>query len=294
MITMKKAIILLLLATAGIARAQHVPDSPPVNTDAVLKELQQIKDTRENSIKNQLGQVLQTVNSAASNGGAALDLYLQAQFATQFDGQSHEKTQFQEWKKKEADKLKSKSFQEALRLYLIYLSLTLQSSSGVKTADLIPHLVGYTTQVLSEADFLADGNELMKKALGESIIVRGLGVNLNPAAEWVMIPGNIDEMYQKVILPELREKKDPAAVEYWSRKIDRESDASASSKRNFDADRFAKTRKPTLLWNRAKEFYLIGYQNRGIAEMLVVIKTYPTHPDAAAWAEQLEQYLGKK
>ena len=109
-----------------------------------------------------------------------------------------------------------------------------------------------------------------------------------------MVPANVDEMFTKIILPALRLKKDPTAVDYWTRKIEMESASSAKAKRTFDAERFAKFRKPTLLWNRAKEFYLIGQKNRGFTEMFAVVKAYPTHPDAEGWAGQLEQLIGKK
>ena len=286
----KPTILLLLLASSAFAQQTL----QPVDSNALLKELQKIKETRQTSIKSQLGKVYQTVNSAASNGNAAMDLYLQSEYTTQFDGKGHEKTQFQDWKKKEADRLKSKGFQEALRLHLVYLSLTLQSSSGIKNSEMVPALTSYATQVQAESDLLSDDKEFMKRPLNDGMIVRALGVALTPTENWVMTPGNVDEMYQKIILPALREKKDAKAIEYWDRKLDKEYAAATDSERTFDADRFATLRRPALLWNRALEFYLIDQKNRGVAEMFAMIKAYPTHPDAAAWTTQLEQYLAPK
>ena len=267
------------------------PDATPLNTGNILKELQKIKSNHDVNLQGQLSKSLQMVNSAASNGSVALDYYLQAQFSTQFDGQNHDKSQFQEWKKKQSDKLKSKSFQEALRLYMVYLSLTIQSSMGVKDADLIPSLVNYTTQILNENEFLADGDEFMKKTLIGSLIVQWLGVNLTPSKNWVGAPANVDEMYGKIILPYYREKGDPSAVDYWNRLIERETTAESKESRTFQVDQFTYNRKPTLYWSRALEFYLIGQKNRGLTEMLAVIKAYPNHPTATNWAEKLEQYI---
>ena len=291
---MKTCCLTLALILAVITPVFAETDAPAVNTDTILKELEKIKDSRQTAIKGQLGKIIQTVNAAAANPSAALDLYLQAAFATRFDGENHEKTQFSDWKKKQSDTLKSKTFQEALRFYLIYLSLTLQSTAGVKNSDMVPSLTNYTLQVLTENDWDVDSDDLMRKPLADSLIVRGFGVTLTPAEGWVTVPGNIDDMYMKVILPELRLKKDAAAVEYWNRKIAMESDSASKAKRNYDADRFARIRKPTLLWSRAKEIFLIGQKNRGINEMLAVIKAFPIHPDAEDWANQLEQCIGKK
>jgi len=83
------------------------------------------------------GKVIETFNAAASNG-TALDLYEQAVQVIQFDGESREITQFHDWKKKETDRLKSKGFQEALRLHLIYLALTIQNAGGTKAKICCP------------------------------------------------------------------------------------------------------------------------------------------------------------
>ena len=286
---MKK--LFLIVLTLASTTAFSMTDAPPVNTEVVLKELQKLKGTHDVSLKNQLYQIYQMVNSAASNGNDAMDLYLQAEFATQFNGQSRDKVQFQEWKKKQSDKLKSKSFQESLRLYLTYLAITIQSSMGAKTVDLIQPLINYSGQVFTEQEFLEDGDELMKKPLDGSLIVRYLNLNLTPQTGWVNTPGNVDDIYLKVILPELRILQNPMALEYWDRQITKEAETISNDKRIFQSELFNNVRKPTLYWNKAMEFYLIGQKNRGITEMLAVIKAYPNHPDAAGWVSKLEQYI---
>ncbi|HEX5177039.1 MAG TPA: hypothetical protein VFV83_08420, partial [Chthoniobacteraceae bacterium] len=37
--------------------------------------------------------------------------------------------------------------------------------------------------------------------------------------EWEMVPGNVDGIFQKIILPELRAQHDPRLLEYWDMKI---------------------------------------------------------------------------
>ena len=285
---MKKLILSFLLIPV-LVFAQT--DSGPVNTESVLKELQKIKGSRETNLKSQLNQIFQTVKSAASNGTEAIDLYLQAEFSTQFNGQNQDKVQFLEWKKKQSDKLKSKTFQEALRLYLSYLALTIQSSMGTKNEEMIQPLINYTVMASPEIEFLTDGDEFMKRPLDNSLIVRYLGLTLTPQTSWINTPGNLDEMYSEVIMPDFRLKKSPQAIEYWNRQIEKESNSIENEKRVFQVDQFTRIRKPALLWNKALEFYLIGQKNRGITEMLSVIKAYPTHPDAAGWVTKLEEYI---
>ena len=290
-----KKIIPLILAISGVAYAQQ-QDTQTVNKDLFLKQLQAIKNQQQSTVKMERGKVIETFNAAASNG-TALDLYEQAVQVIQFDGESREITQFHDWKKKETDRLKSKGFQEALRLHLIYLALTIQNAGGTKAKDLLPALISYTGEVEADGDLLVDGTDFLQKPLDQSIFVKRYGIEgmLSGGDEgWVMTPGNVDGIYQKTILPIWREKKDPSAVDYWNGKLQREFDNASNSKRTFVSERFAQITKPDLLWNRAMEYYQIGQEKRGLTDMLEIIKTYPTHPEAAQWTAQIELLLSAK
>jgi len=83
-------------------------------------------------------------------------------------------------------------------------------------------------------------------------------------------------------------------VDYWNGKLQREFDNASNSKRTFVSERFAQITKPDLLWNRAMEYYQIGQEKRGLTDMLEIIKTYPTHPEAAQWTAQIELLLSAK
>jgi len=289
-----KFFITIVMALSGTVCA--FADSQTVNTDALLKELQSIKNQQQNTIKVQREKIIQLFQSAASSPGSALDLYMQAVEATRFDGQNHEITQFREWRKKQADKLKDKGFQEALRLHLVYLVLTLENAGGLKPKDLLPSLVSYTSELLVAKSYVGN-QELLDKDLNESIFVKWYGISgmLAGGTEgWVMAPGSFDEIYQKTILPILREKKDPAAVEYWNEKMQREYSSSVNSGRTFDAERYSNITKPGLLWSRAMEYCLIGQKSQGFTEMLAIIKSYPTHPSASQWISQFEGLLSAK
>ena len=56
-------------------------------------------------------------------------------------------------------------------------------------------------------------------------------------------------------------------------------------------EKFAKERRPVLLWSRAQEYFLLGQRNRGIAEMFQVLRTFPQHPALGEWISALESQL---
>ena len=109
--------------------------------------------------------------------------------------------------------------------------------------------------------------------------------------DWEMVPGNVDGIFQKIILPELRAQHDPRLLEYWDMKVKREGEAAARSRLAFDLDRFNQIRRPELLWNRAEDELALGQRGKAINDMFNVIKANPTHPNASAWVSKLETVI---
>jgi len=106
--------------------------------------------------------------------------------------------------------------------------------------------------------------------------------------DWEMAPGNVDGIFQKIILPELRAQHDPRLLEYWDMKIKREGEAATRSRLAFDVDRFNQVRRPELLWSRAEDELALGQRAKAINDMFNLIKANPAHPNAAGWVSRLE------
>jgi hypothetical protein len=138
-------------------------------------------------------------------------------------------------------------------------------------------------QALQIADALNDA--------GSSKGVKGPDGVQTQAPTWEHSPGNVDGIFQKIVLPELRIEKDPRIVEYWDMKLKQEADSVTKSKLTFEADKFNQVRRPQLLWSRAQDVLAIGQKNRALGEMFKLVQTYPTHPDAVNWMSTLEQAL---
>ena len=112
-----------------------------------------------------------------------------------------------------------------------------------------------------------------------------------PATEasesWEGSAGNVDGIYQQILLPEMRVRKDPHAIDYWDAKLRHETDNASKAKLAFEIDKFNAERRPQILWSRAREFSNIGLKNRAATEMFTVIKSFPAHPDATSWVSEL-------
>ncbi len=285
----------LLVALYAPALAQ---DAPAVDAQTLLRALKQIQERNTEATKSQLNKVIQDFRAAASSNSKAIAFYEEAIRATQFAGQTLQQTQFQEWKKKEAEKLRSNEMQTAARLHLVYATLTLDHAKGVPVSDLLPALFQYTNQIIEVREDanrreLFDKQELLKGKVTDSIFIRwyGAGKLLADLKNWEPSPGNVDGIYQKTILPQMRKNKDARIIQYWDGRITRESKRVSEGKVAFNIEQFNLVQKPTLLWQRAEDLLAIGQRNRAINEMFSIIKNFPDHPDTPTRIASLEKTL---
>lgn len=302
------------LAMMGIASASlHAQDVAPPNPKVVLQILGGIKAQRNADASKDKLKLAKDFMSASSNGDVAEKFFEDCVWAVQFaptptlsdakpDATPKQK-EFQAWLKKNDDRLKSQPFRTALCLHLMYISMTISHNSGVKVKDQIPDLVSYSKQVLDNADTIYGDDRddsptstarLMRRPISDSMFVRWeqIGHYMTGDANWEPVPFNVDGIYEKIILPEYRlEKNSTAIFQYWDDRIAREAARSQKSGKVVDVDRFTNITKGSLLWERSQEYAAIGQPNRGITEMLAIIKAYPMHPDAPEWITTVEKIV---
>ena len=322
-------IVSLALTVLGAGPALFAQDSSPVDTAALLKELHRIRDQQTVQSTQSRQAALKDIQSAASNPDRAVLLWEEAIRIVQFSGAAKENVIFREWKEKEGESLNSPIVRNAIRLYFIWLSITIQRDGGTSVKELLPQIFAFTKELLvdEQASYkLDDSNKNDKEApklpvkpapvipgvhhkatddqvkrMHDSILKRGIDGSaiaqwlrlkdfINPE-NWEKTPGNIDGIYTNIILPELRLAHDPSALEYWDLKYNREADAATRTQLAFDLEKFTSLRRPVLMWSRAEEMLLIGYKNRALREMLSVIRGNPLHPDAVTWIARLDQLL---
>ncbi|MEO6787477.1 MAG: hypothetical protein ABI318_15200 [Chthoniobacteraceae bacterium] len=132
---------------------------------------------------------------------------------------------------------------------------------------------------LQIADLLRDVAKKKKK-----------GDDAEPAT-WETVPGNVNGIYNAIILPEFRATKDPRLLDYWDMMIRKGQENIYAGMPGFEERQWTQVKRPTLLWSRTQDLLLIGQRNRAITEMFNLIKAFPQHPEAASWITQLEQTI---
>ena len=286
---------LLLAACVALlpitAHAQQSP--PPVDPVAILATLKELKAKQTQSVAREKSQVLDTIRAALNDPAKA---YEQAYAAVEVQGKGgNEGTRMMEWRKQNADLLRDRNFLNALRLELNYIGLTWQRHMGTKVRDLPPALYDHTTQVVGNIDGLAT-LKFTGKNLNGSLFVRyfQIGPYISGLPEWSNQPYDADGIFQKTILPELRQQKDPRLLTYWDNKMQAEVATIDQRSNGIAVNRFNNVRRPTLLWNRAEDELVLGDQPRAVADMLAILKAHADHPDFDKWAARLTDVVTPK
>ncbi len=286
--------MLAMLASAPVSLYAQTSDGPPVNPAAVLATLKQIKEKQKADIKATESSLAQELMTTASSPTDALNYYINAVTAIQFNGLNHEAKEVQDWKKTREADFRNPTFREALCLHLKYLSLTLSHDAGVKTKDLLQNLLAYIQEVQANSTALAGQEEFMETPLGKSVIVRSRQIEqyVTDNETWELIPIKTDNMYSKIILPEYRLEKNANGIfQYWDDRIAREEAAVQNLRRPLEIDKFTNVTKPSLQWQRAEEYLGLGQKNNAINAMVSIITTNKYHPDAPAWIEEVEKLV---
>jgi hypothetical protein len=314
---LRRSLLLVLLAGAT-AQAQ---DAPAINPAELFATLRQLREAQVAQLKTTKEKAIQMAAAGAASPDRAAAQWIDAVRLTQFEGVAQESAAFREWRDREGEGLKSKEAQAAARLFFVWLGLTLQRSNGAEVKTLLPSIINYTkevTVVTQAADALeaaikkerdapgskrtarqntADDqavrralNQILDRQLAASPVVQWMKVGDYVKIEkWESKPGDVDGIFQKIILPELRAQKDPRVLEYWDMKMKREAEAASERQAEFEMAKFNTVRRPELQWSRALEYAEIGQKNRAAAELLGVIKANPAHPSVGAWIAELEK-----
>lgn len=332
---MKRSFLLATILALTARTFAQVSDAPPMDVNQLLQSLKQLRDQGETSIKNRRNTAYQQVMAAAASPEKAAAFWKEAVKAVQFDGASHEGAQLHDWKEGDGEALNDKLGQEAVRMHLQWLALTLQHAAGAETKTMLPQVIEFTkiiqadqvaTERLTEQLEKAKEREgpktaSAKKNIAEDSIVKHVHdqilktpVSGSPVSRWLQLgelvgdggkkrtkeggatgwestPGNLDGIYNAIILPEFRAAKDPRLLEYWDLTIKRETERAAARKLDVEQRDWAQVRQPALRWARAQDVLILGYRNRAIGEMFTLVKSFPQHPEAANWISQIEMLL---
>ena len=111
-------------------------------------------------------------------------------------------------------------------------------------------------------------------------------------SDWPNVPGDIVEMYDKVIIEQARQKKKDDMASLWDTALTNEASLRRLRLADGDFAVWEQSTYPNLRWQRAVDLATTGPNPvTGMADMLKVIKEYPNHPNSPDWVHQLRDMV---
>jgi hypothetical protein len=285
---------LVLLALTPPATADSLSAS---DRQLLLERLGSIKNAAEDQVGERISTAVAAFRSAMASNEAALALYIKCIEKLDFDDQQRTSQDFREWKRKQRERLDDPALQTALRHQLQWLILTLEvAAEPDKINHLGPKAAAALDSIFAHASELEGQRELLRQPVTSSAFARAYNITNLKVAGWPTEPLAIGEIYQKVILPPLRNS---GAIEplkaAWLNRIQQEAmlrsawsgDNGRGSRTDGAtpaAEKFLTDERPDLLWQMEEDLFKAGDQRNAALRMLDHLDRYISHPKAPAWA----------
>lgn len=133
----------------------------------------------------------------------------------------------------------------------------------------------------------AVGGDIMDSLFAKYLKIEGMvGKNASAATH----PGNVDEIYERLILPVLREKKDAAGLAAaWTKRMDQMARIAKATGVKELVEKYETEKLPVLKWGQACDQWDAGHEEPAAQAMLAIIRANPAHRETSSWISQLRE-----
>ncbi len=290
-------LIALGSACVLIASPAPLPAAPLTQEqiDKILAELDRFEGVVTGKRTAGRRSAVDAFRRASGSDKEAYEFYLACVKELDFDRQGKSFTEFRDWRSRQEDRLKTPSRMAGMRLQLQWLVLTLRAAEGEDRMTVAAEAETFLGKIVANAKSLGPDLQVVQR---ENVLATPFGrlYELDQSVkleDWAYSPGNIGQMYERVILPPLRENAPAHIAAAWDRRIQLETEMIRGLRTDDPAalEQFTKETLPRLKWQRAADLFQHGEQQEGALAMVKLIGDYPEHPDAAEWITGFRRML---
>ncbi len=236
-----------------------------------------------------------------------------------YDREGRPESDFRAWKDAQKDRVSEPNFVESLQQQLRYLALSCQAAESKERDEIFAPLMSYVDG-LSRLTEMPSNN--LTQSVAGSIFAQAyyledlLGKNDN----WEPVPMNIGGIYNRTILPYLREENPAALMNAWDKRIEQQTrlvvmleEKKNEEMRGLDRDEERKARNsqsnqggllkdhskeeftnhtlPQLQWGKLKDMFLYVDQLTGAKGMLDFIEANLLKEDGESYYREFETLI---
>ncbi len=301
----------------------YVPPVPTLTPEQSAKVLKQLEDLEKSILAQRgtsLGAIIQKLRAASATDASAINFVAECEKLVTVERKGGDRKDAMKIdQKKEAEKREPKAgidadrdgdFGTALRVCLEFLALTLEVRDVKDMSTMVPRITSFHQGLLARGKKLKGraGDMVMQPIGGGGGGGNGRRGGTPPELRsvieayqldqylrrenWPTTPGDIVDMYDKVIVQAARDKKKEDMASLWDTGLNTEASFRRLRLADGEFTVWEATGYPNLRWQRAQDLAQNGSNPvTGMAEMLKVIKDYPNHPNSPDWIKQLRDMV---
>ncbi len=290
--------LLPILALSLVGGAPLHAQDATADLAKLIEQLDKLEEGLSAAKNKNNASAVVALTAAMGNDGKALELYFDCMHEIEFKEKGRKESEFRDWREGPGKKMREAGVARALRLQCAYLLLSIKAGSAKTDADraeLVTGLGNYLNDLVASTKDLASARGPLNESVLKSAYARHfkLDVSLKTTVPWSERAGSVGEIYEKSILPMLREKKDLAGLSAaWTKRITQEGMVAAADSNDVAEKNFKEKHLPGLQWGQAKDAFTYG-TNKGAAgtAMLRLIQENAARFDTTGWINELRQLL---
>jgi len=277
----------------------------PEQIEVLKSQLEALKQNLETHVTGRNTTAGQQFAAAAADPRAAVELYLNCYKVVNFDREARTEADFRAWKDGQGDRLRDEQFLESLQHQLKYLTLSCQAAQTKEIDQIFNPLLTYVDGLsrLENPPAQSLTQSVANSVFAETFYLQSL-LGDNPS--WEAVPFNIGGIYEKTIMPHLRDENPEALIGAWDKRIEQETrlvlmleatqekelrgmnkdqerrtktqqDRQGGVVGSLDKEKFIARTLPNLQWGKLKDQFLYIDQVMGAKAMLDFVEEHLTH-----------------
>ncbi len=316
---MRKAVFLLLAGLGLLVPAAPGSDLTPDQIESLRRRLAELKDNLDGHLSTRNQSARSIFMEASSDPKKAIQLYLDCHWKVNYEMEGRSESDFRAWKESQENRIKSDQFIESLLIQLRYLALSCHAAEVEKLDEVFGPLTNYV-ESLSRLEEMPDG--ILTSNVSGSIFAQAYNLEklLGQNDNWEPVPFNIPGIYNRTILPYLRENNPTSLMSAWDKRIeqqkrlvmffeekkkeelrglDRDQERRVRNRQegrgglmgSHDLEDFTRETLPRLTWSKYKDMFRYVNQLEGAKLMLDFVEKNLTTPQGEEFFEEFMTLL---
>jgi|GEM_PF-2072752 len=323
---------LLLLTAAGLlslaftAAAQLAPRPPaapapqpppppqPLDEKEAAKTLVRLAEMAKNldiHKRTYNERVIKELREAGVSGEKSFALWLDCKKDVDFDQKGISITKFAEWKRGET-KDPNRARDAGLQLQVQWLMIVMMHANArtdAERGDVISAAVQFVDNYVSQMDKLdggiqnpnerrqRQGEDHSQQGVLDSVFARHykLEATVSPVEGGAYVPGDVDNIYESMILPHYRSVKQYTnLISAWKKRITQQTAIASSYPFKEAREKFDAEKLPELQWGQARDLFALGLEQSASQTMVSILQSHMAHPRASEWLAELTALLNRE